>query len=148
MEKLGAYAGPLFMAGSLLYALGMRSRQEAAKERLEGAHNRCVGVCGGMGLSVVCLSVRSRVCRGGGAGRRRRVVVCARQEEGIDEASNNPHPHTIDNPNPSPPHTHTHTPHDSILVTGGAGYIGSHTVLLLLEAGYQVVVLDSLVNSR
>lgn len=44
MEKLGAYAGPLFMAGSLLYALGMRSRQEAAKERQEGAHNRCVGV--------------------------------------------------------------------------------------------------------
>jgi UDP-glucose 4-epimerase len=34
-----------------------------------------------------------------------------------------------------------------ILVTGGAGYIGSHTVLRLLESGYQVLVLDNLVNS-
>lgn len=34
-----------------------------------------------------------------------------------------------------------------ILVTGGAGYIGSHTVLALLEAGYQILVLDNLVNS-
>lgn len=35
----------------------------------------------------------------------------------------------------------------TILVTGGAGYIGSHTVLQLLEAGNQVVVLDNLINS-
>jgi UDP-glucose 4-epimerase len=34
-----------------------------------------------------------------------------------------------------------------ILVTGGAGYIGSHTVLRLLESGYQVLVLDNLANS-
>lgn len=34
-----------------------------------------------------------------------------------------------------------------ILVTGGAGYIGSHTCLELLTAGYEVVVLDNLCNS-
>ena len=31
-----------------------------------------------------------------------------------------------------------------ILVTGGAGYIGSHTVKLLLDNNYDVVVLDNL----
>lgn len=35
-----------------------------------------------------------------------------------------------------------------ILVTGGAGYIGSHTCLELLEAGYEVVVVDNLANSK
>lgn len=34
-----------------------------------------------------------------------------------------------------------------ILITGGAGYIGSHTTLTLLMAGYEVVVLDNLCNS-
>lgn len=33
----------------------------------------------------------------------------------------------------------------SILVTGGAGYIGSHTVLALKQAGYEVLILDNLV---
>ena len=35
-----------------------------------------------------------------------------------------------------------------ILVTGGTGYIGSHTVVELLEAGYEVVVIDNLSNSK
>ncbi|WP_210397602.1 UDP-glucose 4-epimerase GalE [Motiliproteus sediminis] len=35
----------------------------------------------------------------------------------------------------------------SILVTGGAGYIGSHTCVELLQAGYELVVLDNLCNS-
>lgn len=36
----------------------------------------------------------------------------------------------------------------TILVTGGAGYIGSHTVVQLIEAGYNVVILDNLCNSK
>lgn len=35
----------------------------------------------------------------------------------------------------------------SILVTGGAGYIGSHTCVELLQAGYEVVVVDNLCNA-
>lgn len=42
----------------------------------------------------------------------------------------------------------THKAHQRILVTGGAGYIGSHTCLSLLEAGYDVTVVDNLVNSK
>lgn len=36
----------------------------------------------------------------------------------------------------------------AILVTGGAGYIGSHTCVELLEAGYDIVVVDNLSNSK
>lgn len=36
----------------------------------------------------------------------------------------------------------------NILVTGGAGYIGSHTILALLQAGYSVTVVDNLCNSK
>lgn len=35
----------------------------------------------------------------------------------------------------------------TVLITGGAGYIGSHTTIQLLEAGFDVVVLDNLCNS-
>ena len=35
----------------------------------------------------------------------------------------------------------------SILVSGGAGYIGSHTCIELIEAGYDIVVADNLCNS-
>ena len=36
----------------------------------------------------------------------------------------------------------------NVLVTGGAGYIGSHTCVELLESGYGVVVIDNLCNSN
>jgi len=34
-----------------------------------------------------------------------------------------------------------------VLVTGGAGYIGSHTAILLIEAGYDIVIFDNFSNS-
>ena len=37
---------------------------------------------------------------------------------------------------------------DCVLVTGGCGYIGSHTVLALLEQGYIVYIIDSHKNSN
>ena len=36
----------------------------------------------------------------------------------------------------------------TILVAGGAGYIGSHTTIELIETGYDVVVADNLSNSK
>lgn len=36
----------------------------------------------------------------------------------------------------------------TILVTGGAGYIGSHTCIELLKAGYEVIILDNFYNSK
>lgn len=37
---------------------------------------------------------------------------------------------------------------EKILVTGGTGYIGSHTTVQLMEAGYDVVIIDNLSNSN
>jgi UDP-glucose 4-epimerase len=36
----------------------------------------------------------------------------------------------------------------NILLTGGAGYIGSHTCVMLLEQGHDVVFVDNLCNSK
>ncbi len=36
----------------------------------------------------------------------------------------------------------------SILVTGGAGFIGSHTCVELLNAGYEVIAADNFCNSK
>ena len=36
----------------------------------------------------------------------------------------------------------------AVLVTGGTGYIGSHTVVELLEKGYDVVIVDNFINSK
>lgn len=36
----------------------------------------------------------------------------------------------------------------TILVTGGTGFIGSHTAVELINAGYKVVIVDNLSNSR
>ena len=36
----------------------------------------------------------------------------------------------------------------TILVTGGAGYIGSHTCIELMKSGYEVVIIDDLSNSK
>ncbi|MFR8976187.1 MAG: SDR family NAD(P)-dependent oxidoreductase, partial [Eubacteriales bacterium] len=36
----------------------------------------------------------------------------------------------------------------AILVTGGAGFIGSHTCVELLENGYEVVIVDNFINSK
>ena len=37
---------------------------------------------------------------------------------------------------------------EKILVTGGTGYIGSHTVVELQNSGYEVIIVDNLSNSR
>lgn len=37
---------------------------------------------------------------------------------------------------------------ETVLVTGGAGYIGSHTTVELIGAGYDVVIVDNLSNSE
>ena len=35
-----------------------------------------------------------------------------------------------------------------ILVTGGTGYIGSHTAVELIEQGFEVIIIDNLYNSK
>ncbi len=36
----------------------------------------------------------------------------------------------------------------AILITGGAGFIGSHTCVELLNAGYEVIIVDNFSNSK
>ena len=36
----------------------------------------------------------------------------------------------------------------TILVTGGLGFVGSHTCVTLLEKGYKILIVDSLINSK
>ena len=35
----------------------------------------------------------------------------------------------------------------TILVSGGAGYIGSHTCVELIQKGYDIIIIDNLINS-
>ena len=37
---------------------------------------------------------------------------------------------------------------NNILITGGAGYIGSHVSLLLIEKGYNITIIDSLITGN
>ncbi len=37
---------------------------------------------------------------------------------------------------------------ETVLVSGGAGYIGTHTAVALIEAGYDVVIIDNFSNSE
>lgn len=37
---------------------------------------------------------------------------------------------------------------ERILVTGGLGYIGSHTVVELINEGYDILIIDNLYNSK
>ena len=37
---------------------------------------------------------------------------------------------------------------EQVLVSGDAGYIGSHTAVALIEAGYDVVIIDNLANEE
>ena len=46
------------------------------------------------------------------------------------------------------PHPKGNSCEMKILTTGGAGYIGSHTCLELLQAGHELVVVDNLSNSK
>ena len=39
-------------------------------------------------------------------------------------------------------------PHSIILITGGAGFIGSHTVVALVQAGHEVLILDNFANAK
>lgn len=44
-------------------------------------------------------------------------------------------------------HKMDNTKNKCVLLTGGAGYVGSHTIIPLIESGYEVVVLDNLSNA-
>lgn len=48
---------------------------------------------------------------------------------------------------PPPPREQSSVMEKTVLVTGGAGYIGSHCIVELLDAGYRVVAVDNFANS-
>src|SRR5690606_18795902 len=47
-----------------------------------------------------------------------------------------------------PRHMSTQSEQSAVLVTGGAGYIGSHVCVALIEAGFLPVVVDNFANSK
>ncbi|TFJ83612.1 hypothetical protein NSK_004717 [Nannochloropsis salina CCMP1776] len=148
MKGLGQYAAPIFMGASLLYALGQKHREDLRKARRDRAHNRYGKSRGKRTGSKKEMKLTEKgLAVGNGDGRTDPGSLLCAVYAGQDALHVLPsHPLLPSLLRYPLPLSRGFSP-TSILVTGGAGYIGSHTVLLLVEAGYEVVVVDSLVNS-